>query len=312
MGKTKIKTIDDSAPVEGEKEKTSNKPRKTAKSEVDKVIGEVESAPKEVSDADEARGDSEEGSRRVAAASETSEDARRDTELAGPRAQKKSQKPGKAKPRSKKYQEVFKDLDRTKSYPLDEAVDMVKKLSYAKFNATIEAHINTVQTGLRGFVSLPYASGKKIRILAFGKGAEQSGADKVGTDEVIEDIIKGKVDFDLVVTTPEWMAKLAKLAKVLGPKGLMPNPKSGTITADIKKAVESFQAGKTEYGFKQVYKTEAKTPVIHLALGKINQPTDELTQNIKVLLSTLGKTKIKRVSLSPTMGPSVKLDLNSI
>ena len=226
-----------------------------------------------------------------------------------PEQPKKSQKPGKAKPRSKKYQEITKDLDRTKSYPITEAVDMVKKLSYAKFNATLEAHLSTAQMGLRGFLSLPYADGRKLRILVFGKGAEDSGADIFGTDEIIEEINKGKVNFDLIITTPEWMSKLAKVAKILGPRGLMPNPKNGTITpsADgLKKSVASFQSGKTEY------KTEPKAPVIHLSLGKLNQPTEELTANIKILLSALGKTRIKKVSLSPTMGPSVKLDLSTL
>lgn len=221
--------------------------------------------------------------------------------------EKKSQKPGKTKKvRSKKYQELVKDLDKSKSYPLTEAVELVKKLNYAKFDATLEAHINTVASGLRGLVSLPYASGKKLRILVFGKGADLSGADKIGSDEIIEEINEGKVNFDLLVTTPEWMPKLAKIAKILGPRGLMPSPKNGTITEDLKKAVEGFQAGKTEY------KTEAKAPVIHLALGKLSQPTEELSANIKILLQTLGKTRVKKVSLSPTMGPSVKVDLSSL
>lgn len=138
-------------------------------------------------------------------------------------------KPGKAKPRSKKYQEIAKDLDRTKAYSLDEAVNMVKKLSYSKFNGTLEAHINTAQTGIRGLVSLPYV-----------------------------------------------------------------------------KAVESFQAGKTEY------KTEPKAPIIHIALGKLNQPNEELVANIKTLLQTLGKTRVKKLTLSPTMGPGIKVDLASI
>ncbi len=229
----------------------------------------------------------------------------------------KPSKPGKAKPRSKKYQEAIKDLDRSKTYPLTEAVEMVKKLNYAKFNATLEAHINTAALGLRGLVSLPYASGKKLRILAFGKGADQSGATFFGSDEIIEEINKGKVNFDLVVTTPEWMPKLAKVARILGPRGLMPNPKNGTITSTedgLKKAVEGFQSGKTEYeqSSKQVYKTESKAPVIHLGLGKLDQPTEELSANIKTLLQTIGKTKVKKVSLSPTMGPSVKVDLSSL
>ena len=142
--------------------------------------------------------------------------------------------------------------------------------------------------------------------MAFGKDSETSGADIIGTDELIEAINQGKVNFDLLVTTPDWMPKLAKIARILGPRGLMPNPKSGTITQDLKKAVEGFQSGKTEY------KTEAKAPVIHLALGKLTQPTEELSANIKTLLQTLGKTRVKKVSLSPTMGPSVKLDLSSI
>ena len=110
----------------------------------------------------------------------------------------------------------------------------------------------------------------------------------------------------LVVTTPDWMPKLAKIARILGPRGLMPNPKNGTITQDLKKAIEGFMGGKTEY------KTEPKAPVIHLGLGKLNQPTEELSANIKTLIQTLGKTRVKQVRLAPTMGPSVKVDLSSL
>mgnify|MGYP001600793460 CR=1 FL=1 len=226
-----------------------------------------------------------------------------------PRAKVKTQKPGKTKSRSKRYIEASKDLDRTKFYPLPEALDMVKKMSYSKFNdgsGTLEAHINTTQTGIRGLVSLPFASGKKIRILAFGKGAENSGADILGDDSMLGEISNGKIDFDILITTPEWMPKLAKVAKYLGPRGLMPNPKNGTITDDLKKTVESFQSGKTEF------KTESKAPVIHLGLGKLEQPNEELEANIRILLSTIGKTKVTKVTLSPTMGPGVKLDLSNI
>lgn len=229
-----------------------------------------------------------------------------------PAVSKKAQKPGKTKPRSEKYQDVVKDLDKSKVYPLTEAIELTKKLSYSKITGTLEAHINTTNTGIRGLVSLPFVSGKKLRILAFGpssaatvKTDEESGI-TLGNDQTIEEINKGKVNFDLVVTTPEWMPKLAKVARILGPRGLMPNPKNGTITADLKKTIEGFQGGKTEY------KTESKAPVIHLGLGKLNQPTEQLSANIKILLQTLGKTKVKKVSLSPTMGPSVKLDLTSL
>lgn len=176
---------------------------------------------------------------------------------------KKPQKPGKAKPRSlsrtksrgKKYQEVVKDLDRNKTYSLAEAVDMVKKLSYAKFNATLEAHINTAQTGIRGSVSLPYAKGKKSRILVSGPSQPPQ--------------LEGKI-------------------------------------VGSKKVVESFQDEKTEY------ETEPKAPIVHVSLGKLNQPNEELVVNIKTLLQTLGKSRIKKVTLSPTMGPGVKVDLTSI
>lgn len=274
MGKTKIKTIDDSVRAV---EHAQAEPKETPISEIKSVV---------------------------------------DDSVVKPKSTKKGRLES-SKKRSKKYQEVCKDLDRSKTYPIDEAVDMVKKLSYAKFNATIEAHINTAQTGLRGFISLPYASGKKLRILAFPP-AKLTPLDKkeledegivFGDNFTIDEINKGKVDFDVLITTPEWMPKLAKVAKFLGPKGLMPNPKNGTIVygeAGLKKAVESFQQGKTEY------KTEPKASVIHLALGKLNQPNEELVANITTLLSTLGKSKIKKVSLSPTMGPALKVDLASI
>ncbi|MBI2017739.1 50S ribosomal protein L1 [Candidatus Daviesbacteria bacterium] len=299
MGKTKTKIMDDSV-VE---EKKSSSKKAGARGEAAKPESiEANSAVERTSEVNEPS--IEQGAKQTSSEStgETSDASRPDERAT----QKKSIKPGKAKPRSKKYQEVVADLDRTKTYPLAEAVDMVKKLSYAKFNATIEAHINTNAQGIRGLVSLPYASGKKLTILAFGKDADKCGADIVGSDEVIEQINTGKVNFDLVVATPSWMPKLAKVARILGPRGLMPNPKNGTITDDLKKTVEGFQAGKTEY------KTESKAPVIHLALGKLDQTTEELSANIKTLLQTLGKTRIKKVSLSPTMGPSIKVDLASI
>lgn len=258
MGKTKIATIDDSAPQEVKQKKPSKKEEKL-------------------------------------------EDQSSDIQ---PPASKKAQKPGKSKPRSKKYQELARDLDRSKTYSVPEAIELVKKLSYSKFNGTLEAHINTSQTGIRGLVSLPYSTGKKLRILAFG--AKTPIEDTISGDEsTIESISKGKADFDLVITIPDWMPKLAKVAKVLGPRGLMPNPKNGTITDDLKKTVEGFQAGKTEY------KTESKARVIHLGLGKLNQPTEELSANIKILLQTIGKTKIRQVRLAPTMGPSVKIELSN-
>lgn len=208
--------------------------------------------------------------------------------------------------RSKKYQEKAELVEKSKLYSLNEAVEAVKGASYSKFDGTFEIHINTNAKTLRGLISLPFASGKKLTILAFGKGAEDSGADIIGTDETISNIQKGKLGFDVVVTTSDWMPKLARVAAILGPRGLMPNPKSGTITDNLKKAVADLQGGKVEY------KTERGGQVVHLGIGKVSQPTEEIGQNIKVLLATIGRSRIKKVTLSSTMGPAVKLDLSSI
>lgn len=209
--------------------------------------------------------------------------------------------------RSKVYLEKSKGLDKSKSYPLAEALELVKNGSYTKFVGTLEAHINTTNTGIRGLVSLPHAAGKKLQILAFGSTSPDGFEDQgviLGDDTTIEEIGKGgKINFDLVVTTPQWMPKLAKIARILGPRGIMPNPKNGTIAQDLKKAVAGFQSGKTEY------KTESKSPIIHIALGKLDQPTEELAANVKALVITLGKSRIKKLTLSSTMGIAVKTSI---
>lgn len=207
---------------------------------------------------------------------------------------------------SQKYQESLAKVDRSKNYPINEAVDLAKSVSYAKFGGSLEIHINTTVKGVRGLITLPFASGKKLKILAFGKAAEESGADLIGNDDSLKEIEKGKVNFDVLVTTPEWMPKIARLARVLGPKGLMPNPKNGTVTDNLKKAVTEIQGGKTEY------KSENKANVIHLAIGSLNQPSEELSANAKTLLAVVGRSKVKKATLAPTMGPGIKVDISSI
>jgi large subunit ribosomal protein L1 len=330
MGRPRVKVIDDSQPeAEVKKENpVKEEPKKITSRSFGKKGGDslVESLKAELGIEEEIK--KEEPSLRGTKQSSPEPEP---TKIASPAARNDEEKKAapkkvaqKTKPRSKKYQEKIKALQdeikpeeadenytyKAVSYKLPEAIEMVKKLSYTKFDGTLEAHINTTVTGIRGLISLPFVSGKKIRILVFGKGAEESGADIVGDESSLDTIGKGKIDFDLVITTPDWMPRLAKVAKFLGPRGLMPNPKNGTIagpSADgLKKAVESFQAGKTEY------KTESKGKVIHLGLGKLNQPSEELSANIKMLLQTLGKSRISKVTLSPTMGAAVKVDLSSI
>ncbi|MBI4037021.1 50S ribosomal protein L1 [Candidatus Daviesbacteria bacterium] len=313
MGKTKIKAIDLSQPEDpsassGQGKK--DKKLKSAKSEYNEAVSEVEQvevaggAEKKTLEESVVRGDAEEGSRRLTRSD--SEDGRRETEAAGPRTSAEQSKPQSKKVRSKKYQEAIKQVDPNQKYSLNEAVKLTQQTSYSKFPGTVEAHLNTNAKNLRGLVSLPFGAGKKLKVLAFGKGAQDSGADLVGADETISEIEKGKVDFDVVVTTPDWMPKLAKAAKVLGPKGLMPNPKNGTITDNLAKTVAEMQGGKTEY------KTESTGQVIHLAVGKTTQPSEEISANLKVLYNTIGKSKIKKIILSSSMGPGVKVDLASI
>lgn len=212
----------------------------------------------------------------------------------------------KKKVRSKKYQERLEGIERNKVYNLNDAIEVAKKASYTKFDGTIEIHINTTSKNVRGLIALPFAAGKKLKVIAFGKGAQDSGADIIGNDEELGKIEKGRTDFDVLVTTAEWMPKLARAAKVLGPRGLMPNPKNGTITEDLKKAITEIQSGKVEY------KSEKGAQVIHLGLGKVSQPSEQVYQNVKVLLTAIGKSKVKKATLAPTMGPGVKIDLGSV
>lgn len=208
--------------------------------------------------------------------------------------------------RSKKYLEAQEKVDKTKAYTLDEALKLVKEASYSKFDGTVELHINTSQKNLRGLVSLPFSSGKTLKVAALGKGAADSGADIIVDDAMLSDIEKGRINFDVLVVSPDQMPKIARMAKVLGPRGLMPNPKSGTISDDLKKAVAELQGGKTEY------KTQKDSQVIHLSVGKINQDPTELLANIKTLYQVLGKSRVKGMILAPSMGPAIKVNPNSI
>lgn len=241
----------------------------------------------------------------------------------------RSPKPGK-KQRSKKYLETAEKVEKTKDYPLNEALEKVKEVSYTKFEGSIEIHINTRQKNLRGLVNLPFAAGKSLRVAAMGRGAADSGADVIVDDAVMADLEKGRINFDALVVSPDQMPKMARLARILGPRGLMPNPKNGTISDDLKKAVAELQGGKTEYEHSSStnepegstspsrknapvqYKTQKDSQVIHLSVGKVNQEKAQVAANIKTLYQTLGKSRVKRVILAPTMGPSVRVSLSSL
>ncbi len=223
--------------------------------------------------------------------------------------------------RGKKYTDVAKTIDRSVQYDATEAISLVKKAAVAKFDETIEAHIRLGVDGrhadqqVRGAVVLPHGTGKTVRVLVFAKGekaneALAAGADFVGADDLIPKIQNENwFEFDVVVATPDMMGVVGRLGRVLGPKGLMPNPKAGTVTMDVTKAVADIKAGKIEYRLD-------KTNIIHVPLGKASFTEEMLNDNFQTLIGAVVKAKpsaakgqyLKSVTLASTMGPGVKLN----
>ncbi|MTT32780.1 50S ribosomal protein L1 [Terrilactibacillus sp. BCM23-1] len=221
--------------------------------------------------------------------------------------------------KGKRYQEAVKTIDRQKAYDISEAVNLVKQVASAKFDESIDVAVRLgVDTRkndqqVRGAVVLPNGTGKTQTVLVFAKGekakeAEAAGADFVGDQEYIAKINSGWFEFDVIVATPDMMAEVGKLGRVLGPKGLMPNPKTGTVTFDVTKAVKEIKAGKVEY-------RAQKDGNVHVPIGKVSFDDQKLVENFNVLLETLIKAKpaaakgtyIKNVAISSTMGPGVKV-----
>ena len=222
----------------------------------------------------------------------------------------------------KKYSDAAKTFDRATQFEPAEAIALAKKSAVAKFDETIEVHIRTGCDGrhadqqIRGAVVLPNGTGKEVKVLVFAKGdklteAEAAGADFVGGDELIPKIQNdGWLDFDVVVATPDMMGVVGRLGKVLGPKGLMPNPKAGTVTMDVTKAVKDIKAGKIEYRLD-------KSNIIHVPVGKASFTEEQLQQNFDALMDAIVKAKpstlkgqyLRSITLAPTMGPGVKVSV---
>ena len=223
--------------------------------------------------------------------------------------------------KGKRYVESAKLVDRTNLYDVEEAVSIIKKTANAKFDETIEAHIKLGVDGrhadqqVRGAVVLPHGTGKKVRVLVFAKGdkveeAQAAGADFVGGQELVPKIQnEGWLDFDVVVATPDMMGVVGRLGRVLGPKGLMPNPKAGTVTMDVTKAVNDIKAGKIEYRLD-------KTNIIHVPVGKASFTEEKLADNFHTLMGAIVKAKpaaakgqyLRSVTITSTMGPGIKLN----
>lgn len=226
--------------------------------------------------------------------------------------------------KGKKYAEAVKLVDSSKAYPIAEAIELTKKTNFAKFDATVEVAFRLgvdpkkADQQIRGAVVLPNGTGKTQRVLVFAKGekakeAEAAGADFVGDSEYINKISQGWFDFDVIVATPDMMGEVGKLGRVLGPKGLMPNPKTGTVTFDVQKAVNEIKAGKVEYRVD-------KAGNIHVPIGKVSFEDEKLVENFNTIFDTMMKVKpaaakgtyMKNVSVTSTMGPGVKVDPSSV
>lgn len=206
----------------------------------------------------------------------------------------KKKKESKAHVRSKRYQKLLERVDKTKLYTIERAVKLVKETSTTKFDGTVEIHVNLNpmtmgdKKDLRGTVSLPHGSGKVIRVV-------------IADEKVLTDLEAGKIEFDILIASPAMMPKLAKFARVLGPKGLMPNPKTGTVSPDPQKRAKELSQGQINF------KTEPNNPIIHMRVGKVSFEESKLTENVTAVIAAIGTSKISRVTLSSTMGPGIKI-----
>ena len=225
----------------------------------------------------------------------------------------------------KKYNDGVKRFDRAAAYPAAEALELVKSMAFAKFDETVEAVFRLgidprkADQLVRGTVSLPHGTGKKIRVAVFAQGdkvreAEAAGADLVGGKELVEEIQGGKaLDFEVAIATPDLMSEVGKLGRVLGPRGLMPNPKAGTVTFDVGKAVEEFKAGRIEY-------RNDRYGNVHVPVGKVSFSDEQLSENLATLTAEIVRARpasskgrfVRNMSLSSTMGPGVRVDVGKM
>jgi large subunit ribosomal protein L1 len=224
----------------------------------------------------------------------------------------------------KRLKKAKENVDRTASYTLSDAVNIIKKNANTKFDETVDVALNLgvdpkhADQMVRGVVSLPHGTGKSLRVAVFAKGdkvkeAEEAGADLVGSDELADQVKKGEINFDRIIATPDMMAVVGQLGKVLGPKGLMPNPKLGTVTMDVASAVKAVKGGQIEFRVE-------KSGIVHAGVGKASFSADAIGENISTFINAIIKAKptgvkgsyMKRVSISSTMGPSVRLDISHL
>lgn len=280
MGKIRVKTIGDE-----EQEK------------IDQKKAEARAAAKKAKEEAEARKAAAEAPAEKVEEETTPEEA--------PKEEKKAKKKDKfvksqKQTRSDKYTKVAEKVDKTKVYKLQEALTILPELQVAKFDETVELHINTTETGVSGAVTLPHGTGKQVRVAII------DGSDAKSVEETVRKIEGGQIDFDILIATPDAMPKLARVARILGPRGLMPNPKNGTVTPKPAEVAKKFEGGQMNF------KTEAKAPILHLSIGKVSFGDKKLADNIKAAIAAVNTKKIKDVTLKSTMSPALKLDVASL
>lgn len=273
MGKIRVRTLGD----EGQEKEQKNKSKQKAQEK--KLVKGAKGGERVVS-----VGPSEEELTKLSVSEELKDEKPTTTKT------QKKQKHRKERIRSKSYQTAAKILDRNKKYSLADALELLEKLKRSHFDETVELHLNTIETGLSGSTVLPHGSGKELRVA-------------IASDEILSDVQKGKINFDILLADPSMMPKLARVAKFLGPRGLMPNPKNGTLTKDPAKLAASFKKGQVNF------KTEAKAPIMHLSVGKLSFGQKKLSENIEKIIEAIKKEKIQKAVLKSTMSPGIKLAL---
>lgn len=282
MGKIRVRTLGDEKKEKEDKKAALKKAeaKKLSEKDVKEPVSAVQEKP-------------------VKEAVEKTETAEKPVEKAKPKASK--YKSSNKKARSDKYLAAANLVDKNKKYALKEALGILPQIKIAKFDETVELHINTLEKNVSGNVTLPHGTGKEIRI----EIANQS-EDPKHVEEIVKKIESGNIYFDVLIATPDSMPKLARIAKFLGPRGLMPNPKNGTVTPKPAEVAKKFQGGQVNF------KTEAKFPILHMAVGKVSFGDKKLEENIRAAISAIQTKNIKNITLKSTMSPGIKIDSASV
>lgn len=273
----KVKTIDTEKEAQLEKEKAQKEAERLARIEAAKALGQRKEVEVKEEVAEEAQAEKKEEKKVSKYAAKKAATA-------------------KGRERSENYKKAAAQVDKSKQYSAKEAIELLEKTHLSKFDETVELHINTAAAGLSGTVTLPHGTGKTTRVAILAPSKDAKAA-----DDLLKEIEAGKINFDVLVATPDAMPKLAKVAKVLGPRGLMPNPKAGTVTPNPEAVAKQYEGGQMRY------KTEAKAPVIHVAVGKLSFGATKLTENITAFLNAVKMENIKKVVVKSTMSPAVRL-----